>query len=137
MIATCTFSVTGTQPVPFESGITAALPVGIMRMEKALERHDPDGASGRCVTQFNYGFDPETGSGTYVALESFEGELGSRRGCFLFLHSASTTGSDRTDEIGRIIPGSGTDDLAGITGDVALTIDADGTHRFEFDYQVP
>lgn len=35
-----------------------------------------------------------------------------------------------------IVPGSGTGELAGITGTGGIEIDADGTHRVWFEYEV-
>lgn len=68
------------------------------------------------------------------AMESFEGTLDVRRGGFNFAHAASTSGSDRSDEYGLIVPGSGTDELDGIRGTVAVRVDADGMHRMDFDH---
>lgn len=47
-------------------------------------------------------------------MEAFEGSLNGTSGSFNFVHTASTTGSDRTDEHFAIVPSSGTGDLAGI-----------------------
>jgi hypothetical protein len=33
-----------------------------------------------------------------------------------------------------IVPGSGTGELAGITGDGSINVDEDGTHRVELNY---
>src|SRR3954471_4502985 len=81
-------------------------------------------------------FDQSSGVGTYVALESFEGVVAGRRGSFKFVHAASTSGADRSNEYGLIVPGSGTDELAGIEGTVRLRVDADGTHRMDFDHNL-
>jgi Protein of unknown function (DUF3224) len=35
------------------------------------------------------------------------------------------------------VPSSGTAELSGITGHGGLAIDADGTHRIWFDYDLP
>ncbi|MEI2774836.1 MAG: DUF3224 domain-containing protein [Tetrasphaera sp.] len=35
-----------------------------------------------------------------------------------------------------MVPGSGTGDLAGITGTVRLDIDPDGTHHFTFEHSL-
>ena len=91
---------------------------------------------GRSLTQFTSAFDQATGVGTYVAMESFEGTVDGRRGAFNFVHAASTSGSDRSNEFGLIVPGSGTDELAGIEGTVSLRIDSDGTHRMDFDHNL-
>ena len=67
-------------------------------------------------------------------MESFEGSLDGRAGTFNFVHAASTSGTDRSDEHFLIVPSSGTGELAGIVGSGALVVDADGTHRMRFDY---
>ena len=60
-----------------------------------------------------------------------------REGALNFVHSATTSGSDRTTaEFFTIVPSSGTGDLAGITGAAGLAVDADGTHRIWFDYDM-
>lgn len=72
--------------------------------------------TGRSITQFSSAFDQAAGIGSYVALESFEGSIGGRTGTLNFVHAASTSGEDRSDEYGLIVAGSGTGELAGATG---------------------
>ena len=43
----------------------------------------------------------------------------------------------RTSSEFVIAPGSGSGDLAGITGTGSMRIDADGTHRVLLDYDLP
>ena len=69
-------------------------------------------------------------------MESFEGSLNGATGTFNFWHAASTTGADRGDEHFAIVPSSGTGELASITGGGGMAIDADGTHRVWFDYEL-
>jgi hypothetical protein len=76
------------------------------------------------------------GVATYLAMESFEGSVGGLTGAFNFVHSASTSGPDRTAEYFAIVPSSGTGQLAGITGDGGLAVDPDGTHRIWLEYQI-
>jgi hypothetical protein len=52
------------------------------------------------------------------------------------VHSATTSGSDRGNEFFLIVPASGTGELAGITGTGGMAIDADGTHRMWFEYEL-
>lgn len=52
------------------------------------------------------------------------------------MHAASTSGADRANEYGLIVPGSGTDELAGIAGTVRLHVDSDGTHRMHFEHNL-
>ena len=69
-------------------------------------------------------------------MESFEGTLNGRAGAFNFIHSASTSGQDRTAGYFAIVPSSGTGELAGISGTGGMAIDADGTHRIWLDYEL-
>lgn len=75
---------------------------------------------------------------TCVALESFEGTVGGRNGAFDFAHSPTTADANtaRADKIFRIVPASGTGLLTGIHGTGGMAIDADGTHRIWFDYEL-
>ncbi|MEU3838697.1 DUF3224 domain-containing protein [Streptomyces sp. NPDC028635] len=134
MRATATFSVKAFVPTELtpEPAVSTGLPVGVARMEKRFEGE----VVGRSATLFTAAFDQSTGVGTYVAMESFEGSLQGREGSFNFVHSATTSGSDRTAEFFSIVPSSGTGELAGISGTGGMAVDADGTHRIWFDYQV-
>ncbi|MET9492851.1 DUF3224 domain-containing protein [Nocardia sp. NPDC006630] len=124
-------SFTPTEVVP-DPAISTALPVGISLMEKQFEGE----VSGRSATLFTAAFDQTAGAGTYLAMESFEGTLNGRSGAFNFVHSASTSGTDRSAEFFLIVPGSGTAELAGITGTGGISVDADGTHHIEFEYEL-
>ncbi len=132
MRATGTFTTKDFAPqtVFQEPPIRAALDMSVATMEK---QYSGD-VTGRSATIFTSAFDPELGVGTYVAMEAFEGTLGGHEGTFAFVHSASTSGTDRANEYFLIVPGSGTGGLAGITGTGALEIDAEGVHRMTFDY---
>ena len=127
-----TFTVSGFTAVPVDEPdpVQTALGVGVATMEKRYS----GAVEGRSSTLFTSAFDPERGSGTYVALESFDGSVDGRPGTFNFVHVASTSGDDRSGEFFAIVAGSGTGELAGISGGGALVVDADGTHRMRFDY---
>ncbi len=123
-----TFAPAGLTPDP---AVPTRLPVSVARMEKRYEGQ----VSGRSATLFTAAFDPGTGVGTYVAMESFEGVLDGRQGSFNFAHSATTRGADRTAEFFTVVPSSGTGELAGISGTGGLAVDADDTHRIWFDVE--
>lgn len=129
MTVSGTFTVSDFVPTDWVPEITTALAVGHLHMVKTYAGE----VTGRSITQFSSAFDQAAGIGAYVALESFEGSIGDRAGTLNFLHAASTNGADRSDEYGLVVAGSGTGDLAGATGTVALQVDADGTHRMTFD----
>lgn len=118
-------------PLPAEP-IATALPVGVATMMKAYS----GAIEGRSATIFTSAFDPGSGVGTYVALESFAGTVDGRSGTFNFIHTASTSGTDRVGEHFEIVPSSGTGDLATIAGTGAIAIDADRTHRLTLDYRL-
>jgi len=129
-----TFSVKAFVPAELvpEPAVRTGLPVGVATMEKQF-----DGAvAGRSATLFTAAFDQATGVGTYVAMESFEGSLDGRDGAFNFVHSATTTGSDRSAEFFVIVPSSGTGALTGIAGTGGIEVQDDGTHRIWFDYEL-
>src|SRR6266700_244740 len=134
MRATGTFSVKSFNPTSLapEPAIATALPVGVSTMEKHFEGD----IAGRSATLFTAAFDPATGAGAYVAMESFEGSVDGRDGAFNFLHSASTSGGDRSAEFFSIVASSGTGQLAGISGTGGMAVDPDGTHRIWLDYAI-
>jgi hypothetical protein len=135
MRAEGTFSVVRFTPteVKPDPALATALPVGVATMEKRYEGV----ITGRSATIFTSAFDPTTGSGTYVALESFEGSVAGHEGAFNYVHSATTSGNDRSHPFFLVVPNSGTRALAGLTGTGGLDIDVDGTHRFWLDYELP
>lgn len=79
--------------------------------------------------------EPATGSAGYVVVEIVEGRIGHREGRFALQHSGVMDAGELTLVI-AVVPGSGTGDFAGITGDFELTIDEDGSHRYELSYTV-
>lgn len=129
--ATGAFSVSEFTPTDDSGDVATALPTGHAHMVKTFT----GAVAGRSLTQFSFAFSPETGIGTYVAMEAFEGTVDGRHGTFNFAHSATTSGGDRTDEFFLIVPNSGTGELAGITGGGSVVIDDDG-ERMVFEYSL-
>jgi hypothetical protein len=127
MHADSTFTVASFEPVDYTSPIATAVPVGHAHMVKEFT----GALTGRSSTQFSFAFDETTGAGTYVAMEAFEGSLA-------FAHTATTEGpgSPRVAELLVVVPGSGSGDLAGITGTGRISIDDAGTHAIELDYEL-
>jgi hypothetical protein len=133
MRATGTFSTADFTPAPVPpSEIVTALPVGVATMTKQF-RGEIEGAAS---TIFVAAFDPASGVGTYVAMESFTGTVAGAVGSFNFIHSASTSGNDTDNQYFVIVPSSGTDGLAGITGTGELNVAPDDTHSVTLDYQL-
>ncbi|MDF4252514.1 DUF3224 domain-containing protein [Streptomyces sp. WMMB303] len=134
MRASGTFDVLDFTPAPVPGPeIETAVPVGVATMSKQFEGE----TVGRSATVFTSAFDQSSSTGTYLAMESFEGSLHGRAGSFNFAHSATMSGGTRQGEFFVVIvPGSGTGELAGITGTGGIAIDPDGTHRIWFEYHL-
>lgn len=71
------------------------------------------------------------GPAAYVGLERIHGSLHGRSGTFVLHHTAGASGNSWT-----VVPGSGTDALAGISGSGSITRHDDGSHSFELDYEL-
>ena len=76
------------------------------------------------------------GSGAYVAIEKVSGTLGGRTGSFVLQHSGTMTRNTPQLTI-TVVPDSGTGELKGITGKMAINIAADGKHSYDLEYTLP
>jgi Protein of unknown function (DUF3224) len=72
------------------------------------------------------------GSAGYVAIERVSGTLHGRSGSFVFQHSGTMTRGTQQLSI-TVVPDSGTDQLMGLAGKMAIKI-ADGKHSYDFEY---
>jgi hypothetical protein len=79
--------------------------------------------------------DPST-SGAYVAIEKVIGSLDGREGTFMLMHSAVMNRGTPEDWQIRVIPDSGTGELAGISGKLTIEISG-GKHSYDFAYELP
>lgn len=75
------------------------------------------------------------GSAGYVALERVTGALQGRRGSFVLQHSGTMKRGAPTLVL-TVVPDSGSGELAGLSGSMAIVID-EGQHRYTMDYQLP
>lgn len=77
---------------------------------------------------------PVKGSAGYVAIEQVNGTLEGKEGSFVLQHFGTMDeGKDRL--ILEVVPGSGTDQLTGLTGSMLIKIE-DGQHFYEFEYSL-
>jgi hypothetical protein len=76
------------------------------------------------------------GSGAYVALERVTGTLQGRRGSFVVSHQGTMRRGGEFDLVIKVVPDSGTDQLAGLSGTMAIQI-AGGKHSYEVHYTLP
>jgi hypothetical protein len=76
-----------------------------------------------------------SGSGGYVAMETVRGTLDGKQGSFVLQHSSTMEGSSATQSI-QVAPGSGTGELAGLSGQLVIHREG-GRHDYVFDYSLP
>jgi hypothetical protein len=72
------------------------------------------------------------GSAAYVAVERATGTLGGRSGSFALMHSGTMTRDGQQLTV-TVAPGSGTGQLIGLAGQMAITI-VDKQHLYDFEY---
>jgi len=75
------------------------------------------------------------GSAGYVAIERVTGTLHGRRGSFVLQHSGTMTRGAAQLTV-SVVPDSGTEQLVGLAGTMAIIIAADGKHSYEFSYSL-
>lgn len=89
---------------------------------------------GTSTGQMLSGGDVAKGSAGYVAMEKFSGTLKGRKGTFILQHSATMTKGEGQLTI-TVVPDSGTDELAGISGKLSIKIE-NGKHFYDFEYSL-
>jgi hypothetical protein len=74
------------------------------------------------------------GSAGYVAMEQFTGTLNGRNGTFALQHSGTMTRGAPQLSV-TVVPDSGTGQLVGLSGQMAIKIDG-GKHSYSFEYSL-
>jgi hypothetical protein len=122
----------GTFDVSLTPGV-AELDGAVGRFELTKQFHgDFDGTGTGVILSAG---DPQAGTAGYVAIEMVKGRLGDREGSFVFQQFGTMRGGSPTLHY-EVVPGSGSGELSGISGTLRLTIDADGTHNYELEYEL-
>jgi hypothetical protein len=75
-------------------------------------------------------------SGAYVALERVTGSLHGRKGSFALVHRGLMIDGKSEGWTVTVVPGSGAEELAGLSGDMTITI-TEGKHFYELTYRLP
>jgi hypothetical protein len=74
-------------------------------------------------------------SAGYVALERVTGTLDGRSGSFILQHSGHSSPAGQSLAV-NVVADSGTEQLMGLKGTMAIIIEAGGKHFYEFDYSL-
>jgi hypothetical protein len=75
------------------------------------------------------------GSAGYVAIERVAGTLHGRRGSFVLQHLGTMDRGAQSLTV-RVVPDTGTDELAGLAGTMTITV-TPGRHDYELTYTLP
>lgn len=114
-----------------DPGTPADAMPGRMSLDKKFQGDLVGTGKGQMLTAMT----PQKGSAGYVAIERVTGTLNGRKGSFVFQHSGSMNRGAPSLSI-SVVPDSGTDELAGITGTFTINI-VEGKHFYEFSYMLP
>lgn len=117
---------------PLESFADGAqgIRLGRMSIEKSFEGDLIATSKGEMLSATT----PVQGSAGYVAIEQVTGTLNGREGSFVLQHFGTMKrGDDRL--ILEVLPESGTDELTGLSGSMAIEL-KDDMHFYEFDYEL-
>ena len=128
-VATGQFEITlDSQPL---SGVAASTGLARMSLDKKFQG-DLEAVSQGEMLAFRSGV---PGSAGYVAMELVRGSLHGRQGSFVLKHSSTMNQGAPTQSI-TVVPDSGTEALAGLSGSLVITI-TDGQHAYRFEYSLP
>lgn len=107
-------------------------PVGRMLLEKTFHGDVSGTGAGQMLT---IGTEHKE-SGVYVAVERVTATVAGKAGTFALHHTGVMVRGVPQLSI-TIVPDSGTGQLAGISGAMAIDIEKDGTHRYDLSYALP
>ncbi len=117
------------------SSIAKSAGIGRYMLEKTFSGDLEGSAQGEMLSSFT----EATGSMAYVAMDHVTGKLVGKSGSFYLMHSATMKKGDASSGVMEIVvvKDSGTGELAGLTGELTIIVDAKGGHSYVFDYDLP
>ena len=104
--------------------------LGRMSIDKTFEGDLQGTSRGEMLTAMG----SVKGSAVYVAIERVTGTIDGRSGTFVLAHRGTMTRGAQSLEI-TVVPDSGTGQLAGISGTMAITI-VNGKHLYDLEYSL-
>jgi hypothetical protein len=103
-------------------------PIGRFSLDKHFHGDLEAASQGEMLS----GGTPAKGSGGYVAIERVSGVLHGRSGTFLLMHTGTMQNGAYQMNV-TVVPGSGTAQLAGLSGSMQIII-KDAKHSYGFSY---
>ena len=118
----------GTFEVKLTSQVSNDSPLGRMSIDKQFSGDLEATSKGEMLSAGT----SVKGSAGYVAMEKVSGTMHGRRGTFMLQHNGiMARGEPQLSVI--VVPDSGTDELVGLTGNMAIKIE-DKKHYYDFEY---
>jgi uncharacterized protein DUF3224 len=102
-----------------------------VRVAKTLHG-DVEGTS---TTELLMAGSPAGTSRAYVGIERLAVSVNGRSGTFV-LHHTAIDAPDLQSVAWTVVPGLGTGELAGLSGQATITVEPDGGHTFTLDYEL-
>lgn len=119
-----------TAPLPADDAISGTA-IGRYGLDKQFHGDLQAASKGEMLGAGN----PATGTAGYVAIEQVTGTLHGRSGSFALQHFGTMV-DNKFELTVKVVPGSGTDALSGISGTMTIKI-VSGKHSYQFDYELP
>ena len=107
---------------------------GVKLQAVALAKAFEGGITGTSTARLLQAFSPD-GSAAYVGIERVAAEVDGRKGTFVLRHSAVGSAAGGAMSV-DVVPGSGTGDLAGLSGTFTIARSPEGEHTYTFDYDL-
>lgn len=76
-----------------------------------------------------------SGPMAYVAIERIEAAVEGRKGTFVLVHRATASADGGSMDV-EVLAGSGTSELAALTGRLTMERSAEGEHTYSFEYEL-
>jgi hypothetical protein len=122
-------SATGDFEVDLSPQADEGAPAGRMILNKKYRGEMTGSGIGQMISKRT-----ENGTAAYYAIEEFSGSIDGKSGAFTLVHQGSMNQDTQSLEI-TVLEGSGSGELATITGSMLITQDENG-HRYEFRYEL-
>lgn len=128
MDITATFDITGWDEEPFDTE-----PGGGRLTRAAVTRTFDGGITGDSTVEYLMAY-AEDGTATFVGLERIRGTVADRTGSLVLEHSGNFEDGAARATV-RVVPGSGTDDLAPASGGGDFLADPGGSLRLDLEFR--
>ncbi len=129
MIVTGKFEVKLQPLEPFSKGENE-VNLGRMSIDKKFEGELSAASKGEMLSVMTQ----VKGSAGYVAIEQVDGTLSGKRGSFVLQHFGTMNKGKNYLNI-EVVPGSGTDELKGLSGKMNIRIE-EGQHYYDLEYKI-